>query len=90
MQQVLEAPETQEHEFLATVEAYPVAPSPQWETKTTKARQPFSLWRSILSLFRGSEPQYMPACADTRAQYDTAIEHMSRVDPYLYIKALSG
>ena len=94
MQQVLEAPETQDHEYIATAEVYPAAPSFQTDAKTIEAadktRQPFSLWRSILAIFVGPEPQYIPACADTRAQYDTAVEHISRVDPYLYIKALSG
>jgi len=94
MQQVLEAPETQDHEYIATAEVYPATPSFWRDEKTAEAagktRQPFSLWRSIRAIFIGSEPQYRPACADTRAQYDTAVEHISRVDPYLYIKALSG
>ena len=94
MQQVLEAPETQDDATISTTDIYPAAPSYPERAQVSKAakrnRQPSSLWRSIMSIFTGSEPRYIPACADTRAQYDTAIDHLSRIDPYLYIKALSG
>jgi hypothetical protein len=96
MQQVLEAPEIQAKARTSIVDGggYPVSRSRKREAKVTgeaeKTRQPATWLRFIKSIFTWSESQHLSACARTQAQYDSALGHISRIDPYLYIKSLAG
>jgi hypothetical protein len=90
MQQVLETSDIQDAEFIAT-EEIPL-PSPERvvaETETT--RQPNTLLRSILSVFIGPKPEYIPKEYSTLLERpEPSIDHFCRTDPYLYMRTLSG
>jgi hypothetical protein len=96
MQQVLEASEIQNNALISSVDGagYPVSHSQTREARVTgaaeKTRHLVTLWRSIMSVFTWAESQYIPVCARTQAQHDSALGHISRIDPYLYIKSLAG
>jgi len=51
---------------------------------------PVTLIRSVMSVFTQPRPQSIPACADTTAQYESALDHICRTDPYLYTQAITG
>jgi hypothetical protein len=96
MQQVLEATKIQSKEPKSIIDGgyYPASRFQKRNARPTgaakKTRWPSALLRFIMSCFKYSESQYIPACSHTQAQYDSALAHISRIDPYLYIKSLAG
>ena len=93
MPQVLEAPEFQDEarQPLALDEGHPaVSPQGRAISAVNKRRRPITVLHAILSLFTRQKSQLVPPCADAPAQYDSAIDNICRVDPYLYIRSHSG
>jgi hypothetical protein len=96
MQRVLEAPNMQSKTLKSIVDdgGYPVSHVQKRRVKKTgvaeKISRPMAWLRFLRSVFTYRESQHLAACADTKVQYDSALGHISRVDPYLYIKSLSG
>jgi hypothetical protein len=96
MQQVLAAPKmpSKTPTPIADNGGYPVSRVHQRGVRhrelAEKIRGPIAWLRSLKYLFTYPESQHLAACVDTKAQYDSALGHISRVDPYLYIKSLSG
>lgn len=93
MQQVLEAPEMRDEErsSIAIEDGYPKAgPAARATSQVKPHRQPTSLLRAIMAALtsRGTEP--IPEYAAITPRHESAIDRVCRVDPYLYIRALSG
>jgi hypothetical protein len=96
MQQVLAAPNMQAKAIKPIVDSgdYPASRFQKRSVRKTgvaeKIHQSINWLRSMLSISTWPESQHLSAGADTKVQYDSALGHISRVDPYLYIKSLSG
>ena len=84
MSQVLEAPVIQDEE------REPIAIVTDGSPTTAKTRQPVSVLHAIMSVVARPRSQPIRACADTTAQYESVVDHLCRVEPYLYIKSLGG
>jgi len=94
MQQVLETPGIQDEEqpYVAIEDSPASIPSHERAAAATeKPYQPITLLRSVMSVFTGSKPEYIPEeySAIIKRQ-ETPIDHLCRTDPYLCIRALSG
>jgi len=96
MQRVLAAPKMQAKALKSIVDGDSY-PAPRVQKRSVrkagvaeKIRQSINWLHSMLSLSTWPESQHLSAGADTKVQYDSALGHISRVDPYLYIKSLSG
>jgi hypothetical protein len=89
MQQVLETPEIQDTEF-TTIEDSQIPSHKRGAAATEKTHQPISLLRSVVSVFTGSRPEYIPEeyVAIVERQ-ESSIDHLCRTDPYLCIRTLS-
>lgn len=46
--------------------------------------------RPVMSLFRQPSPEHTPVCADATVPYESALDRICRIDPYLYIRSLVG
>lgn len=93
MSQVLEAPELlDETQVTLTLnEGHPaVSPHGRATSSADTHRRPLAALRAILSGFTRPRLHAIPACADTTAQYESALDHICRLDPYFCSKALSG
>ncbi len=91
MQQVLAAPKLTS----TTINHRTATARPQKRDKRVigaaeKSRSFSTLLRSIWVKLTKTEPQYVPACANTNAQYEAAMSRVSHIDPYLYVKSLAG
>jgi hypothetical protein len=94
MQQVLETPGIQDEEqsYVAIEESPASIPSQERAAAATeKTRQPITLLRSVMAVFTGSKPEYVPEeYSAIIKRKETPIDHLCRTDPYLCIRALSG
>jgi hypothetical protein len=83
MQQVLEAPEYQDEERHAiAIEDGDSAAEP--------TRQPASLLRAIVSVFTRPRSRHLPThTVVAKPRYESAVDRLCRIDPYLYIRAIS-
>jgi hypothetical protein len=96
MQQVLAAPKKQAKALKSIVDGggYPASRFQKRSVQKTgvaeKIRQSINWLRFMLSASTWPESRHLSARADTKVQYDSALGHMSRIDPYLYIKSLCG
>jgi hypothetical protein len=84
MQRVLEAPEYQDKErhAIAIEDGYSAAES---------SRQPISWLRAIRSLFTRPKSRHLPVYTGVpKPGYESAVDRICRVDPYLYIRAIAG
>jgi hypothetical protein len=96
MQRVLAAPKMQAKALKSIVDGggYPASRFQKRSVRKTgvaeKIRQSMNWLRFMISTSTWPESQHLSACADTKVQYDSALGHMSRIDPYLYIKSLCG
>ena len=82
MQQVLEASEYQDKERHAIEDGYSAAES---------TRQPASLLRAIASVFTRPKSRHVPVHTDVvKPRYESAVDRICRIDPYLYIRAIAG
>jgi hypothetical protein len=94
MQQVLETPGIQDEEqsYVAIEESPASIPSQERAAAATeKTHQPITLLRSVMSVFTGSKPEYIPEeySAIIKRQ-EMPLDHLCRTDPYLCIRALCG
>lgn len=93
MQQVLETPDIQD-EKQSDVALDSSASIPSHEravAATEKTHQPITLLRSVISVFTGSKPEYIPEeYSAMMKRKETPIDYLCRTDPYLCIRALSG
>jgi hypothetical protein len=94
MPQVLETPDIQDEERSAVaIEDSPtLIPSHERAAAAIeKTHQPITLLRSVMSVFTGSKPEYIPEeySAIIKRQ-EMPIDHLCRTDPYLCMRALSG
>ena len=93
MPQVLEAPELQDEARrpLALDEGHlAVSPQERAIAPADTHRWPITVLHAILSVFTRQRSLSVRACADTPAQYDSALNNICRNDPYLYISSHSG
>lgn len=94
MQQVLETPDIQDEEQsdVAVEDSLAsISSDKQVAAATEKTRQPITLLRSIISVFTGSNPEYIPEeYSAIIKRKETPIDHLYRTDPYLCIRTLSG
>jgi len=84
MQQVLEAPKYQDEErhAIAIEDGCSAAES---------TRQPASLLRAIASVFTRPKSRHVPVHTDVvKPRYESAVDRICRIDPYLYIRASAG
>jgi hypothetical protein len=91
MQQVLAAPKLKS----TTINHRYVTARPQEREKRVigaaeKSRSLSGLLSSIWVKLTKPEPRYVPACANPNAPYEAAMNRVSRIDPYLYMKSLAG
>jgi len=90
MQQVLETPEIQDEEFIA-IEDSPIPSHERVAAATEKTRPPITLLRSILSVFTRSKSEYIPKeYSAILERPEPPIDYLSRTDPCLCIRSLSG
>ena len=89
MSQVLETPKIQDEEVI-TVEKSRI-PSPERAQSVTETTpQPITLLRSILSIFAGSKPEYIPKEYSTILERpELPLDYLCRTDPYLCMRTLS-
>ena len=93
MPQVLEAPELQDEaqQPLAIHDGYPDKSSDvRAMPMATTHRHRIPVLHAILSVFTRQRKPSVPACPDTTAGYESALDHMCRTDPYFCTKALAG
>jgi hypothetical protein len=96
MQRVLAAPKMQAKSLKTIVDGggYSASRFHKRSVRKTgvaeKIRRSINWLRSMILISTWPESQHLSACADTKVQYDSALGHMSRIDPYLYIKSLCG
>lgn len=93
MQQVLEAPEIQDEERspIAIEDGHTWVNPQAWAAPTAeKTRQPITWLRSVMSASTRPRSQHIPRYAAPTEQQESALDHICRIDPYLYIRALSG
>ena len=94
MQQVLETPDIQDKEQRDVAIEDSPSSTPSHEraaAATEKTRQPITLLRSVMSVFIGSKPEYIPEeYSAIIKRKETPIDHLCRTDPYLCIRTLSG
>lgn len=83
MQQVLEAPQIQD-------EARKPIAIDNGGSAAKQTQPPVTLLRSVMSVFVQPRPQHIPAGADTVIPHESALDRISRIDPYLYIRSLAG
>jgi len=82
MQQVLEAPECQDEERYAIEDGSSTAEPP---------RQPISLLRAIISVFSRPKSRHIPLYNGVpKPRYESAVDRICRIDPYIYIRAIAG
>jgi hypothetical protein len=84
MQQVLEAPECQDKErhAIAIEDGFSTA---------EPLRQPTSLLRAIISVFSRPKSRHIPVYNGVpKPRYESAVDRICRIDPYLYIRAIAG
>jgi hypothetical protein len=94
MPQVLETLGIQDEEQNDVAIEESTASIPSYEraaAATEKTRPPITLLRSVMSVFTGSKPEYIPEeySAIIKRQ-EMPLDHLCRTDPYLCIRALSG
>jgi hypothetical protein len=94
MQRVLETPGFQDEEQsdVAIEDSRASIPSHERAAAATeKTHQPITLLRSVMSVFTGSKPEYIPEeYSAIIKRKETPIDHLCRTDPYLCIRVLSG
>ena len=93
MPQVLEAPEIQAEPRrpIAIDDGYPSAI--RHEVVMPAAQQPRqskTLLRSVMSLFALPKHEPLPGCIVRPERHEAALDRICRIDPYLFIRALSG
>ena len=92
MQQVLETPGRQDEEqsYVAIEDSLASVPSHERAT-AEKTHQPITLLRSVMSVFTGSKPEYVPEeYGAIIKRQESPIDHLCRTDPYFCIRAFSG
>jgi len=94
MQQVLETSDSQDEDqsYVAIEDSLASIPSHERAAATTeKTHQPITLLRSVMSVFTGSKPEYVPEEYDALIKrQESPIDHLCRTDPYFCIRAFSG
>ena len=89
MSQVLDTPENQNEACIA-VETGQIPPPERAESVTQTTHQPIPLLRSILSVFAGSKPEYIPKEYSTLLERpELPLDYLCRTDPYLCMRTLS-
>jgi hypothetical protein len=89
MSQVLETPNIQDEACIA-VETSRIPSPERAESVTAKTHPPITLLRSILSIFTGSKPEYIPKeYGPILERPELPLDYLCRTDPYLCMRTLS-
>ena len=89
MSQVLDTPKIQDEACIA-VETSRIPSPKRAESVTETTHQPITLLRSILSIFTGSKPEYIPKeYGAILERPELPLDYLCRTDPYLCMRTLS-
>ena len=84
MPQVLEAAECQDEERHAIA-------IENGDSTAEPARRPSSLLRALKSVFTRPKSRHLPVYTGVpKPHYESAVDRICRIDPYLYIRSIAG
>lgn len=90
MSQVLEAPEFMSDDRISFAISTPTSSPISLDTWPSKARMLGMLFRAAISMYAGSRGRSDSSPPHPWQQPEMLLDHLSRTDPYFYIKVTSG